>query len=349
MQYLSRGPGTAWMTSSLTFTPCRNLDFDDDEVKSLMIPEVKKNLCQLFDDEDSGLGMDDDVFGSPTDYKLSTRLDFSSVFDSPVQEKVANEKLANGRDTSFRRSLLSGKRPRDDDEDSCSPPPKSQRRGDGVSRRALSFGDNLMLESRDVKTAVNRLVEEEDLVGDGTDTFCLPTIRGKHQDLKSISTHTMADILTGRYDDVINDYRIIDCRYPYEFEGGHIQNAENRYTRDQVQQLLQERRIDVTGKRNILIFHCEFSSERGPKMMRFLRTHDRAQNEANYPALTFPEVYLLDGGFKAFYHNDRTLCQPMEYMPMLHPGHCEDLRHFRSKSKSWSAGDKKKTVCGRHV
>ncbi|XP_021357838.1 M-phase inducer phosphatase-like [Mizuhopecten yessoensis] len=326
------------MTSPLTFTPWRNLDFDDDEIKSLMTPEVKKNLRQLFDDEDSGLGMDDGVFGSPIDYKVSTRLDFSNVFDSPVQ-------AANGRDTSFRRSLLSDKRPRDDDEDSCSPPPKSQRRDE----RALSFEGDQTSRSRDVKTAVNRLVEEDDLVGDGTDTFCLPTIRGNHQDLKSISAHTMADILTGRYDDVINDYRIIDCRYPYEFEGGHIQNAENKYTRDQVQQLLHERRSDVTGKRNILIFHCEFSSERGPKMMRLLRTHDRAQNEANYPALTFPEVYLLDGGFKAFYHTDKTLCQPMEYKPMLHPGHCDDLRHFRSKSKSWSCGDKKKSVCRRHV
>jgi len=32
----------------------------------------------------------------------------------------------------------------------------------------------------------------------------------------------MNDILTGKYDDVINSYRIIDCRYPYEFDGGHI-------------------------------------------------------------------------------------------------------------------------------
>jgi len=34
---------------------------------------------------------------------------------------------------------------------------------------------------------VNRLVEDEDLVGDGARTFCLPTVKGKHQDLKSIT------------------------------------------------------------------------------------------------------------------------------------------------------------------
>ncbi|XP_069141028.1 M-phase inducer phosphatase-like [Argopecten irradians] len=325
------------MESPLTFTPRRSLDFDEDEVKSLMTPEVKKNICQLFDDEDSGLGMDD---GSPVHYKISTRLDFSNVFASPSTSQVI---IFN----CFRRSLFSGKRRRDDDKDCLSTPSKLQRRDEPVSRGSSSFESPV---SRDVKDAVNRLVEEEDLIGDGKDTFCLPTIRGKHQDLKSISADTMADILTGSYDDVINDYRIIDCRYPYEYEGGHIQNAENMYTRDQVQQLLHNRKsCDVTGKRTVLIFHCEFSSERGPKMMRFLRTQDRAQNEANYPSLTYPEMYLLDGGFKAFYQTDKTLCYPMEYKPMLHPGHGKDLRHFRSKSKSWSAGDKKKTNCRRHV
>ncbi|XP_033756668.1 M-phase inducer phosphatase-like [Pecten maximus] len=324
------------MASTLTLTPCRSLDFDD-EVKFLMTPEVKKDLRQLFDDEDSGLGMDD--IGIPsTDYKVSTRLDFSNVFASPVRH-------IDGNYTGLKRSLFSGKRHRDED-DCVTPSSKIQRRSGGM-KRTMSYEDSPMLIPRDMKAAVDRLVEE-DLIGDGTDTFCLPTIRGKHQDLKSISADTMADILTGSYDDVIDTYRIIDCRYPYEYDGGHIKDAENKYTRDQVQQLLHDTQAcDVTGKRNILIFHCEFSSERGPKMMRFLRAQDRTQNEANYPSLTFPEVYLLDGGYKAFYHKDKTLCQPMEYKPMLHPGHCDDLRHFRSRSKSWAAGDKKRTISRR--
>lgn len=33
----------------------------------------------------------------------------------------------------------------------------------------------------------------------------------------------LADVLRGDYDDVIGTYRIIDCRYPYEYEGGHVQ------------------------------------------------------------------------------------------------------------------------------
>lgn len=48
------------MDSPLTLTPRRGLDFDDDEVKHLLTPEVRKDLRQLFEDEDSGLGMDYD-------------------------------------------------------------------------------------------------------------------------------------------------------------------------------------------------------------------------------------------------------------------------------------------------
>jgi len=32
----------------------------------------------------------------------------------------------------------------------------------------------------------------------------------------------MADVLNNVYADVIDELMIIDCRYPYEFDGGHI-------------------------------------------------------------------------------------------------------------------------------
>jgi len=79
----------------------------------------------------------------------------------------------------------------------------------------------------------------------------------------------MADVLSGKYDDVIGSCRVIDCRYPYEYEGGHIRGAENLYTQERVLELLHSqsnRSSKQEGKRDILVFHCEFSSERGPKM-----------------------------------------------------------------------------------
>lgn len=55
-----------------------------------------------------------------------------------------------------------------------------------------------------------------------------------------------------------------------------------------------------SDKRVVIIFHCEFSSERGPRMCRFVRERDRAMNE--YPRLYYPELYILKDGYKDFFH-----------------------------------------------
>ncbi|KAL3864524.1 hypothetical protein ACJMK2_006198 [Sinanodonta woodiana] len=88
-----------------------------------------------------------------------------------------------------------------------------------------------------------------------------------------------------------------------------------------------------------MIFHCEFSSERGPNLLRFLRNRDRNANKDNYPALFYPELYLLEGGYKVFYEAQKEFCDPQNYTPMLHRDYADDLKHFRAKSKSW-AGEK---------
>jgi M-phase inducer phosphatase 2 len=62
---------------------------------------------------------------------------------------------------------------------------------------------------------------------------------------------------------------VIDSRYPYEYDAGHIRNAKNIYTK---QKLYDEfffqkyhESLDIS-KRIIIIFHCEFSSERAPTL-----------------------------------------------------------------------------------
>ena len=89
----------------------------------------------------------------------------------------------------------------------------------------------------------------------------------------------------------VTSFRIIDARYEYEFEGGHIRGAENfgRWNEDDfVKEFFPESLgpmvVDSSdkeneptavaapdSKRHILIFHCEFSSVRGPALLRLLR------------------------------------------------------------------------------
>jgi M-phase inducer phosphatase len=85
----------------------------------------------------------------------------------------------------------------------------------------------------------------------------------------------MASLLRGDFEKDVASYKIIDCRYPYEFEGGHIAGALNLYTQDQILDELVKKKTDLNvaascngqeSKRHILVFHCEFSSERGPKL-----------------------------------------------------------------------------------
>jgi len=69
--------------------------------------------------------------------------------------------------------------------------------------------------------------------------------------------------------------------------------------------------------------------------MRFLRNKDRDCHRDCYPTLLYPECYLLEGGYHAFFKAHPDLCQPRGYQTMVDPRHTADLKHFRSKSRSW--------------
>ncbi|XP_046600292.1 M-phase inducer phosphatase isoform X1 [Neodiprion lecontei] len=192
-----------------------------------------------------------------------------------------------------------------------------------------------------IKSAIHRSTTDADLTGDFSKQCILPLAEGQHEDLKSISSSTLAALIRGEFTDRVRSFKIVDCRYPYEFEGGHVEGALNLFSKDMIEQHLLEPLTNVpeiqsdAEKRDIVVFHCEFSWERGPNLSRFLRNIDRQRNKEHYPALHYPEVYLLHGGYQQFYNQQKELCSPQGYRPMRHPDHEADLRQFRSKSKSW--------------
>ncbi|XP_007958174.1 M-phase inducer phosphatase 2 [Orycteropus afer afer] len=189
--------------------------------------------------------------------------------------------------------------------------------------------------------------DHRELIGDYSKAFLLQTVDGKHQDLKYISPETMVALLTGKFSSIVEKFVIVDCRYPYEYEGGHIKTAVNLPLERDAETFLLRSPITACSvdKRIILIFHCEFSSERGPRMCRFIRERDRAAND--YPSLYYPEMYILKGGYKEFFPQHPTFCEPQDYRPMNHEAFKDDLKTFRLKTRSWAGERSRRELCSR--
>lgn len=131
------------------------------------------------------------------------------------------------------------------------------------------------------------------------EVYNLPCHVSMKDAIRRISAKTMVDLLDGHFEECFDELVIIDCRYPYEFAGGHIPGALNINTPDSIDRLLLEN--PVKGKHACLIFHCEFSSQRAPRMALHVRNFDRLLNSDRYPFLHYPEIYILDGGYKNFF------------------------------------------------
>ncbi|KAK2158306.1 hypothetical protein LSH36_173g05051 [Paralvinella palmiformis] len=187
-------------------------------------------------------------------------------------------------------------------------------------------------ESKDIASVVD--YDEPDMISDYSRPYRLPTVPDRHQDLKAISASILSELVRGQFSDSISRYHIIDCRYPYEFLGGHIAGATNIWEQDALTRRFGTQFAGCRSDNAIVIFHCEFSSQRAPKMARFLRELDRQINKDHYPSLNYPEMYILSGGYKTFYEQYPSLCDPAAYKPMIHPDHLEDVKRFRSMSKA---------------
>lgn len=346
------------ITRSRSFS---SLDFSDVNISSPVQSESPLKMCPLasFDDEDVDDGFLDLIDHDENSESSGVPDTMAKLFSAPVLNKDpvtddetpkikrTNRILLRSQSFDIRSRAFSNKRyPSGDD----STPQSSKRRRSVIDEESTRETKSQPLPRLHrchseteamIKMALNKIHDEPDLIADCSKPYSLPIIPGKHQDLKSISSETVRQLLDNEYSHVIEKFVIIDCRYPYEFTGGHIRGAKNLYTRESITEefLKKPTQKQDQEKRNILIFHCEFSSERGPNLSRFLRQQDREANKECYPALHYPEVYLLEGGYKVFFEKFADYCDPKSYKPMLHKDHAEDLRHFRIKSKSW-AGEK---------
>ncbi|OBZ75465.1 M-phase inducer phosphatase [Grifola frondosa] len=185
----------------------------------------------------------------------------------------------------------------------------------------------------------------------------LPCHRVKEDGLMRITCETLDALLDGVYDDQIASYVIVDCRFDYEYNGGHIPGAINMNTTAGVEELLlgmnaHKPTPSISGddtRKTVLVFHCEFSVKRAPTFAKHLRSKDRAMNNHVYPKIHFPEVYVLEGGYCQYFQEFGGRCQPPAYVTMDDPHYAasrkEDLDQFRKgkfgRTKSYAYGEGK--------
>ncbi|KAK5078491.1 m-phase inducer phosphatase [Lithohypha guttulata] len=148
----------------------------------------------------------------------------------------------------------------------------------------------------------------------------LPHFLKQPNELPRITRETMIDVLDGKYDTLYEKRVVIDCRFEYEYEGGHIHGAVNFNDKDTLTSQLFDH--EQPGKA-LLIFHCEYSAHRAPLMAKHIRNKDRMVNEHCYPRLNYPEVYILDGGYSTFYKDYSFRCFPQNYVQMLAQEHAD--------------------------
>ena len=82
--------------------------------------------------------------------------------------------------------------------------------------------------------------------------------------LPRISKETLVDVLDGKYKEQYDESWVVDCRFEYEYHGGHIEGAVNFNDKELLAKTLFDNR--PTPTKTLLIFHCEYSAHRAPIM-----------------------------------------------------------------------------------
>ena len=114
----------------------------------------------------------------------------------------------------------------------------------------------------------------------------LPICHNSDDGTKQISIDTMNELLNNKntaFGDNFDHFMIIDCRFGYEYNGGHIDGAFNINNKNLLHLLFKINSKYFNTKKIALIFHCEYSQKRGPRSAAFIRNLDRTENVLRYP------------------------------------------------------------------
>ncbi|KIW99175.1 uncharacterized protein Z519_00838 [Cladophialophora bantiana CBS 173.52] len=271
----------------------------------------------------------------------SSSLSLSEIFaDSPSQEKLAPRLGAPAFAPPRSRPSLSGSG-------------HSSRNGSPVGNHMRKTSNPLVRPRKQFRRSLSMFEHPEDIMRQEKERLSPPpllpsimdveaphvpqlphfTPEGETGCLPRITKETMVSVLDGHFDHLYEKRVIIDCRFEYEYEGGHIEGAVNFNDKEKLSAQLFD--VEPTP-RALLIFHCEYSAHRAPLMAKYIRNKDRAVNADRYPALTYPEAYILDGGYSTFFKDYRSRCYPQNYVEMAAKEHVLDCERGLGKVKQRS-------------
>jgi rhodanese-related sulfurtransferase len=227
-------------------------------------------------------------------------------------------------------------------------PPLLARRQQGKSR--ASFGTITPITQTTIRPEIRRAQSMCVSADEFLHGFSLLTNSGMHNKgllpskgvatdaLPRITCDTLVQLMAGDYTQHCTGYLIIDCRFPYEYEGGHIRGAVNINTFEQLDALLLHETPSPTDN-IVLVFHCEHSALRGPRQALYLRERDRALNRERYPQLHYPDLYILEHGYSNFFQHYKDRCDPQSYVGMKAKDHeKEGKRRMNAIRRSSSFG-----------
>lgn len=153
---------------------------------------------------------------------------------------------------------------------------------------------------------------------------------------RRIESETLCEILDGKHSHLYDRHVVVDCRFEYEYSGGHIDGAININNKERLEEVLIA--SASPAERVLLIFHCEYSAHRGPRMAMHLRNLDRQVNMNRYPMLNYPDIAILNGGYSKFFHGCKDRCFPKRYVEMNDSSftdRCEkEMERFRRTMKT---------------
>jgi len=171
----------------------------------------------------------------------------------------------------------------------------------------------------------------------------------KNPDILFILPETLASWMNANGGTSQAQIILLDCRYSYEYKGGHIKGALNITSLKDLQSTaftcksIEERRacmMEEADKENlktpVIIFYCESSTKKGPRGFRAFRDLDREMDTNILPSPYYPFVYVLKGGYKEFHSQYPELCDP-------EGGYIETL-DIKYNSERYKAKAQEKTV-----